>query len=79
MTVLGHLQRGGRPTPFDRILASKYGAKALELAAEKKSGRMVSLQGTEGLSVPVKQAILKLKTVPLSSQFARAAGTSFGD
>jgi 6-phosphofructokinase 1 len=82
VTVLGHLQRGGSPTPFDRILASKYGVKALELASEKKFGHMVSLQGTEVVSVPVKDAILKLRTVPPDSQLVRAAravGTSFGD
>jgi ATP-dependent phosphofructokinase / diphosphate-dependent phosphofructokinase len=82
VTVLGHLQRGGSPTPFDRILASKYGTKALELASEQKFGHMVSLQGNEVTSVPVKDAILKLKTVPLDSQLVRAAravGTSFGD
>ena len=82
VTVLGHLQRGGSPTPFDRILGSRFGTKALELASEKKFGHMVSLQGTEVTSVPVKQAILKLRTVPRDSQLimaARAVGTSFGD
>lgn len=82
VTVLGHLQRGGSPTPFDRILATKYGSKALELVLERKFGHMVSLQGTEVTSVPVKDAILKLRTVPLDSQLvsaARAVGTSFGD
>ena len=82
VTVLGHLQRGGSPTPYDRILASKYGTKALELASEGKFGHMASLRGTEVTSVPIKEAILKLKTVPLDSQLVRAAravGTSFGD
>jgi ATP-dependent phosphofructokinase / diphosphate-dependent phosphofructokinase len=82
VTVLGHLQRGGSPTPTDRILASKYGTKALELASEQKFGHMVSLQGNEVVSVPVKEAILKLRTVPPDSQLVRAAravGTTFGD
>jgi len=82
VTVLGHLQRGGSPTPFDRILASKYGTKALELASEQKFGSMVSLRGNDVTSVPVKEAILKLRTVLLDSQLvqaARAVGTSFGD
>jgi 6-phosphofructokinase 1 len=82
VTVLGHLQRGGSPTPYDRILASKFGSKALDLVSEGKFGYMVSLQGTEVVSVPVKQAILKLKTVATDSQLVRAAravGTSFGD
>ena len=82
VTVLGHLQRGGSPTPYDRILATKYGWKAIELAYEQKFGHMVSLKGNEVTSVPIKDAILKLKTVPPDSQVvmaARAVGTSFGD
>lgn len=82
VTVLGHLQRGGSPTPFDRILASKYGAMALELASQNRFGFMVSLKGLDVVSVPIKEAILKLRTVPLDSQLifaARAVGTSFGD
>ncbi|MBI3112378.1 MAG: ATP-dependent 6-phosphofructokinase [Ignavibacteriales bacterium] len=82
VTVLGHLQRGGSPTPFDRILASRFGAMALELAAQEKFGHMVSLRGTEIVAVPVKEAILKLRTVPVDSQLlfvARAVGTEFGE
>lgn len=82
VVVLGHILRGGSPTPYDRILATRYGAKALELAAEGKFGTMVSLRGTEVIAVPVKEAILKLRTVPLDSQYirsARAVGTAFGD
>ncbi|MBI3579038.1 MAG: ATP-dependent 6-phosphofructokinase [Ignavibacteriales bacterium] len=82
ITVLGHLQRGGSPTPYDRILATKYGSKALELAWQGKFGHMVSLRGTDVVSVPVKEAILKLRTVPIDSQLvlaAKAVGTSFGD
>ncbi len=82
VTVLGHLQRGGSPTPYDRILATKYGSMALQLASEGKFGHMVSLRGTEVVAVPVKEAILKLRTVPPDSQMilaARAVGTSFGD
>jgi ATP-dependent phosphofructokinase / diphosphate-dependent phosphofructokinase len=80
--VLGHVLRGGSPTPYDRILATRYGAMALELAAQGKFGYMVSLRGTEVVAVPVKEAILKLRTVPLDSQYitsARAVGTVFGD
>ncbi|MBI4428008.1 MAG: ATP-dependent 6-phosphofructokinase [Ignavibacteriales bacterium] len=82
VVVLGHVQRGGSPTPFDRILATKYGSMALQLASEKKFGHMVSLRGNDVMAVPVKEAILKLRTVPLDSQLilaARAVGTSFGD
>lgn len=82
VVVLGHVLRGGSPTPFDRILATRYGSMALELAAQGKFGYMVSLRGTEVIAVPVKEAILKLRTVPLDSQYiksARAVGTAFGD
>jgi 6-phosphofructokinase 1 len=82
VVVLGHVLRGGSPTPYDRILATRYGVMALELAAQGKFGYMVSLRGTEVVAVPVKEAILKLRTVPLDSQYiksARAVGTAFGD
>jgi ATP-dependent phosphofructokinase / diphosphate-dependent phosphofructokinase len=82
VVVLGHVLRGGSPTPYDRILATQYGSMALELAAQGKFGYMVSLHGNEVVAVPVKEAILKLRTVPLDSQFiksARAVGTAFGD
>jgi phosphofructokinase-like protein len=82
VVVLGHVLRGGSPTPYDRILATRFGAMALELAAQGKFGYMVSLRGTEVVAVPVKEAILKLRTVPLDSQYiksARAVGTAFGD
>ncbi len=82
VTVLGHLQRGGSPTPYDRILATKFGAKALELARENKFGYMVSLRGTEVTAVPVKEAILSLRLVPPNAQeilAARSVGTCFGD
>ncbi len=82
VVVLGHVLRGGSPTPFDRILATKYGSMALQLASEKKFGYMVALRGTDVVPVPVKEAILKLRTVPPDSQLilaARAVGTCFGD
>lgn len=82
VTVLGHVQRGGSPTPYDRILATRFGSMALQLASEGKYGHMVSLQGAEVVAVPVKEAILRLRTVPLDSQLilaARAVGTCFGD
>ena len=82
VAVLGHVQRGGSPTPFDRILATKFGTMALKLASQGKFGHMVSLRGSEVVSVPVKEAILKLRTVPPDSELiitARAVGTSFGD
>jgi len=63
VTVLGHLQRGGSPTAFDRILGTRFGVKAVELALEGKFGYMASLQGTQVVGVPIEQATGTLKTV----------------
>ena len=82
VTVLGHLQRGGSPTPFDRILATKFGAAACKAAAEGRFGVMVALRGTEIVTVPIQEAISHLKVVPMDHamiQAARSVGTSFGD
>jgi ATP-dependent phosphofructokinase / diphosphate-dependent phosphofructokinase len=81
-TVLGHLQRGGSPTPFDRLLGTKFGTASCELAAAGEFGRMVSLRGTEVTAVPIKEAIARDRKVPIECQLiqsARAVGTSFGD
>lgn len=63
--VLGHIQRGGRPSAFDRFLATRFGLKAAELVKKKKFGQMVSLRGTDIVSVPLKEAVGKRKEVPL--------------
>ena len=57
VTVLGHLQRGGSPTPFDRWLATRYGAAAVRLAAQGKFDRMVSLQAGKIVDVSLAEAI----------------------
>jgi 6-phosphofructokinase 1 len=62
--VLGHLQRGGTPTAFDRILATRFGVSACELALEGKSGVMVALRGTRIVPVPLQEAVASLRTVP---------------
>ncbi len=69
--TLGHLQRGGAPYAFDRILGARLGLKAIELVMEKKFGHMAALKGTEIVSVPIKDAVGKLKVVPeqLISEF----------
>jgi 6-phosphofructokinase 1 len=82
VTVLGHLQRGGAPTPFDRILATKFGALACKLAAEGQFDTMVALRGTEVVPVKIKDAIAHQKLVPPDHQMilaAKSVGTSFGD
>ncbi len=61
--VLGHLQRGGTPTAFDRILATRFGVHACELALEGKSGVMVALRGTRIEPVPLQEAVATLRTV----------------
>lgn len=81
-TILGHLQRGGQPTPFDRLLATRYGYETLRLAAAGRFARMSALQNGRVTSVPISRAIGKLKTVPRNHPFiemAKAIGTSFGD
>jgi phosphofructokinase-like protein len=64
VTVLGHVQRGGSPTPRDRILATRYGLKAADLVHEGKFGRMAALHGDEIVDVSLKEATAELKTVP---------------
>lgn len=82
VTVLGHLQRGGSPTPFDRILSTKFGAFAIDLVAQKKFGRMAALKGSEIKSVKIEDAISRQKLVKPDDQAvitARRVGISFGD
>ena len=63
VSVLGHIQRGGSPTAFDRVLGTRFGVKAIELVKEKKFGQMVSLSGNKIISVPLEKATGTLKTV----------------
>ena len=63
-TVLGHVQRGGTPTSFDRVLATRFGLHATIAAHEGGFGNMVALHGTKIELVPLKEAVAKLKTVP---------------
>jgi 6-phosphofructokinase 1 len=62
--VIGHIQRGGSPTLFDRILGLRVGAKAADLAAKNEWGNMVALRGNDVVGVPLKEATAALKTVP---------------
>ena len=65
VTVLGHIQRGGSPTAFDRVLGTRYGIKAYELVKDGKFGRMASLRGSEIIDVPLTDATKELKTLDL--------------
>jgi 6-phosphofructokinase 1 len=79
--VLGHLQRGGSPNAFDRMLATNFGSAAVRALARGKRGVMVSLQAANIRTVPLADAIANLKTVPPESQLVRTArdvGVSFG-
>ena len=64
VTVLGHVQRGGSPTPRDRVLATRYGLKAADLVQEERWGTMAALHGDEIVEVPLASAVAELKTVP---------------
>jgi phosphofructokinase-like protein len=82
VTVLGHLQRGGQPIPYDRILSSRYGSAAVDAFVNKEFGTMVSLQGPSIKTVPLTAAIKDIKKVPTDSEIiktGRAIGISFGD
>ncbi len=82
VTVLGHLVRGGSPTAFDRVLATRFGAFAARLAGEGRFGMMAALRGTEIIAVPIRDAIERLKLVSPNHGLimaARSVGTSFGD
>jgi 6-phosphofructokinase 1 len=79
--VLGHLQRGGRPNAFDRMLATNYGSCAVRAVVEGKRGVMVALQAGDVITVPICEAIANIKTVPSNGQLVRTArdtGISFG-
>jgi len=81
VTVLGHLQRGGTPTSFDRVLATRFGREAAILACEGKFGSMVALRCGDIVTVPLKDAIARLKSVPGDHHVIKTAesvGTSFG-
>jgi 6-phosphofructokinase 1 len=82
--VLGHLQRGGPPTSFDRLLGTRFGSAAMRLVAEEKFGAMVALDPPRVMAVPLRVAVGKgkCKTVPLDSDVIRSArdmGIGFGD
>src|SRR5919204_1526977 len=64
VTILGHVQRGGTPTAFDRVLATQLGIAAIDLASEGTWGMMASLQGTEVAAAPISEATGQLNTVP---------------
>jgi len=82
VSVLGHIQRGGSPTPFDRILGTRFGVAAVDLIAQGNFGKMVCLRNECIQAVDISEAIGKMKTVDPNGELVRAAraiGISFGD
>lgn len=72
-TVLGHVQRGGRPTPYDRVLATQYGNHAAQMVSRREFGRMVTLQHGELTSIPIAEVAHRQRTVPLDHPLVRCA------
>jgi len=82
VVVLGHLQRGGSPTPFDRVLATSLGATAVDLVTNGECGHMVAMRGGDLVRVPLKDVATGPRTVPVENPLvaiARSVGTCFGD
>jgi len=82
VSILGHIQRGGSPSPYDRILGTRFGVAAVELIAAGGFGKMVCLQQESIRAVSIADAVGKLKTVDPHGelvQAARAIGIGFGD
>jgi phosphofructokinase-like protein len=80
--VLGHLQRGGAPTPWDRQLCTRFGVSAVQLIADKQFGFMTAYQPPEIVAVPITEAIGRIRTIPPDGELCRVAlalGISFGD
>lgn len=82
VTVLGHLQRGGAPVPYDRILSTRFGVHAVELINQEKFNTMVSLKGNRITEVPIEEAVGTLKTIDPNGELvniAKSLGVGFGN
>lgn len=82
VSVLGHIQRGGSPTPFDRVLATRFGVAAVDLIAQGQFGKMVCLRGGQIQSADISEAIGRMKAVDPEGDLVRTArslGICFGD
>jgi ATP-dependent phosphofructokinase / diphosphate-dependent phosphofructokinase len=80
--VLGHLQRGGSPTAFDRVLATRLGAHAVALVRAGEFGTMVAFHPPSVVAVPLERVVKRVRTVPLDFDLMRAAramNITFGD
>ncbi|NLK45195.1 MAG: 6-phosphofructokinase [Treponema sp.] len=82
VTVLGYLQRGGTPEPYDRILATRFGVEAAHMLARGEFGKMVAIKNDRITAVPLEEISGKIKKVPLTHELilaGRTVGTCFGD
>ena len=82
VTILGYLQRGGTPSAYDRLLATKFGTTCAEFIEKEKYGVMVSLRHEEIIPIPLEKVVRKIKTVPPDHHWitsAKRVGTCFGD
>jgi 6-phosphofructokinase 1 len=82
VTILGHLQRGGTPNPYDRVLATQFGVKAFEMVLDKDYGKMVAYKHPDIVGLPIKEVISSYNRVDLDDRLLRTArgiGVSFGD
>ena len=80
--VLGHLQRGGSPLAYDRVLATRFGSFAVELLQRGEFGVMVALRSPDIVAVPLEQVVGRTRKVPVNGDVVRTArnlGISFGD
>lgn len=82
VTILGHLQRGGTPSAYDRLLATKLGTACFDFILKKEFGKMVAVQNNEIVAIPLEKVVKKIKNVPLDHPWiksARSVGTCLGD
>lgn len=82
VTVLGYLQRGGTPSPYDRVLATRFGVAATDFIVNGKFGNLVAMQDNKIVAVPLKELAGKVKNIPLDHPLlasGRAVGMSFGE
>jgi 6-phosphofructokinase 1 len=82
VTILGHLQRGGTPSAYDRLLATKLGTACFEFIQKKEFGKMVAVQNSEIVAIPLEKVVKKIKNVPPDHPWiksARSVGTCLGD
>ena len=76
MTALGHVLRGGTPSAYDRIIATRFGVEAIDAAHARDFGKMVALHGTDVVRIPIEEAVAKLKTV--DARLFETAAVFFG-